>query len=153
MRKSCGVINNVQLDHTWCLGIQVPNGVIKHQMVWSNKCVEINKCSHQIQSVCMCVTYIHLFVTDLRFEYFSVLNHSYVHCTFTFCKCGKNTIGEMQEWQRSNWSRRMRRRRRRSRVWCFWCTADVLQTIRSYCRFTCYHPHWWWKLRDMPGAW
>jgi hypothetical protein len=19
---------------------------------------------------------------------------------------------------------------------------DVLQTIRSYCRFTCYHPHW-----------
>ena len=19
---------------------------------------------------------------------------------------------------------------------------EVLQTIRSYCRFTCYHPHW-----------
>ena len=25
----------------------IPNGVIKHQMVWSNKCVEKNECSHQ----------------------------------------------------------------------------------------------------------
>jgi len=39
-------LNTSQFDHTWWVGNILPVGVIKHQMVWSNKCVEINKCSH-----------------------------------------------------------------------------------------------------------
>ena len=42
MRKSYGVINNLQFDHTWWTQNIFPVGVIKHPMMWSQICVEIN---------------------------------------------------------------------------------------------------------------